>query len=889
VDTLEDFEEPPIPAVNFAALLSTVETEPATISEESGLRAATEAVGEAEFQQLAPGPPVSAPTVDWGAASVLPPAPVHPVYEAPAAETSFGEQVAAALERIAPGSGAELAPHQIPPPEFNDPDSSVTGFVMNAGRNAGKALALATPIPTPNGWSTVGSLDVGDWMFDECGHRTRITATFDVDPDRTVRLHFSDGTYIDACDEHRWVTLSSGDIRRLRRTGASIPCDWASRYDVIQTVDMIDGRDVIIPLAGALHLPDRDLPLDPYLLGFWLGNGVRGTSRVTCHNDDEIFLREQIARRTDFVTNERSRGTDRCADFSVRGLIHTLRALGVDRDKYVPSIYMRASENQRAALLAGLLDSDGHMSPRGSIEFSSIDESLALAVLELARSLGQRPTIRKGTATLYGVEKGPKYRVAWQPTVNPFQSPRKSSVYTDPPYRHYRRVVSHEILPPVPMRCFTVDSPNHMFLAGEGMIPTHNSYAGARWLHSVMTKYPRSRARIIAPSFGDAVASCIEGPSGILEASHYQVQWQPTYAGGSRLLWPNGSVCYVIGTPTSREVDRLRAVGNIRFDWIEEAAANTQLVEVERQARLSRRQKGAKWMATTTPRPLPTIRAWAKDPTVHISTATSHDNPHADPLWLAELESMYKGTRLYRQEVLGEVLEDVEGALWAINNLDRSRITSLPVFQDMVDSGEIKITRGAIGVDPGNTTGTTGIVTVLMSEDRHLYVVEDRSMPAASANAWAAAAVTAARLWGAPIVAENDSGGDAIRAVLKSADQMDEITIVPARAQGRGSKGVRAEPIALLWERDDFKGHIVGEFPMLEEQLATFVPEISPSPDRLDAMVWACTYLSTRAGFSDFSLHEPNQSTTNIRRPGVASPWKTNRKRTNRSNRVNQE
>lgn len=409
---------------------------------------------------------------------------------------------------------------------------------------------------------------------------------------------------------------------------------------------------------------------------------------------------------------------------------------------------------------------------------------------------------------------------------------------------------------------------------------TGKSYAGTRWLHGVMTKHPGSRARIIAPSFGDAVASCIEGPSGILEASNHVVQWHPSAPGGALLKWPNGSVCYVIGTPTAREVDRLRAVGNISYDLFEEAAANPQLIEVERQARLSRRQKGAKWVATTTPRPIPTIRSWMKDPTVVVSSATSHQNKYADPLWLAELETMYKGTRLYRQEVLGEVLEDVEGALWRIDHIERTRIPDTVQMYEMLAASGEKITRAAVGVDPGNTTGTTGIVTVLMSDARHLYVVEDRSMPAASANLWAAEAVAAARLWEAPIVAENDSGGDAIRAVLKAADQLDEISIVPARAQGRGSKGERAEPIALLWERDEPRGHIVGTFPHLESELTEYVPELSKSPDRLDAMVWACSYLWNRANYSEVTMHEPSHmGSTSVRRPGVASPWKTTRKR----------
>lgn len=409
--------------------------------------------------------------------------------------------------------------------------------------------------------------------------------------------------------------------------------------------------------------------------------------------------------------------------------------------------------------------------------------------------------------------------------------------------------------------------------AGRGAGKT---YAGARWLHRHCTKYPGTRARIIAPSFGDAVASCVEGPSGVLAASGGSVTWKPSHPGGAQLQWPNGSICYVMGTPTPREVDRLRATTNIDVDWFEEAAANPQIEEAERQARLSRRRRGAKWIATTTPRPIKVIREWVKDVHVRISRATAHMNPHADPMWLAELERMYAGTRLYRQEVSGEVLEDVEGALWQIGHIDRSRVIDLAAFYDMLKETGREITRAAVGVDPANSTGTTGIVASVMTQDRHIWVVEDVSAPGRSAEQWARVAVDCALRWNAVLVPENDSGGDAIRAVLKAADLMDEVTISPATARRIGSKQVRAEPIALLWERDDFRGHVVGSHPFLEEELTTWVPDEpgQDSPDRLDAMVWGCTYLWGRANFSDVETSWPShvpqaQGPASIRRPGV--------------------
>jgi phage terminase large subunit-like protein len=186
-------------------------------------------------------------------------------------------------------------------------------------------------------------------------------------------------------------------------------------------------------------------------------------------------------------------------------------------------------------------------------------------------------------------------------------------------------------------------------------------------------------------------------------------------------------------------------------------------------------------------------------------------------------------------------------------------------------------------VDPANSTGTTGIVLIHLTNDRHLWVVEDASLKGRTAEQWSRVAVDLAIPHGAPIIPENDSGGDAIRAVLKAADLLDEVTILPATARGRGGKGPRAEPLALLWERDDYRGHLVGHHPLLEEEMTTYVEGVTTeSPDHMDAMVWAGTYLWGRAGFEDVTASFPGTSTANranSRRPGTMIRWHRGSKR----------
>lgn len=372
-----------------------------------------------------------------------------------------------------------------------------------------------------------------------------------------------------------------------------------------------------------------------------------------------------------------------------------------------------------------------------------------------------------------------------------------------------------------------------LLLGGRG---SGKSYAVTRWLAKQARERPGLRGRIIAPTLDDAVLSCVEGPSGILAADP-TATYHPSVPGGSRVQWPNGSVVWPRGTPTPRSVDRLRALTNIDVDVFEEAAANPQLASAVEQAALSRRRAGARWAASTTPRAVQTIRDWLDAPDVVAVRATSHDNPYLDAGWRDRLVASYEGTRLYRQEVLGELLDDVEGARWRYDWLDRSRVTELPDGVPL---------RWAVGVDPAAGSGTTGIVAVAADPDGRVYVTDDAST-AGGPGRWAANVRELATLRDATIVAERDQGGRMVREVLEAAGV--QLPVKAARARSVGSKQVRADAVAILWEQQPPAAHLVGTLPQLEDQLTSWVPDDrnAPSPDRLDAMVWAVLWLRTTA------------------------------------------
>lgn len=389
---------------------------------------------------------------------------------------------------------------------------------------------------------------------------------------------------------------------------------------------------------------------------------------------------------------------------------------------------------------------------------------------------------------------------------------------------------------------------------------------GARLLAEYARTVPGLRARVIAPTLSDAVNGVILDPDSGLLAVDPLARFKPSGVEGARVEWPNGSKLFLVGTPTLRDVDRLRALTNIDFDLFEEAAANPQLTDAAQQAALSRRGRRLpfpRWAATTTPRPVPVFKAWMEDETVEVTRATTHDNPHTPDAYRRYAEAL-KGTRLYRQEILGEVVDEVEGALWTLTNIDRSRVPE----EERPELLE-RLTKVAVGVDPPSGAGTCGIVVVGRDAEGHLYVLDDYSITDASPSQWATAAVRAARDYGATIVAETNQGGRMVKETLQRVQSPDEGTPVPlAMVNASVGKKARAEPISVLWEADEPLGHFATppaseSAAVLISQLTEWVPGEGDSPDHLDAMVWACHRLLTNG---KTTLHRPGRN-LGARRP----------------------
>jgi predicted phage terminase large subunit-like protein len=384
--------------------------------------------------------------------------------------------------------------------------------------------------------------------------------------------------------------------------------------------------------------------------------------------------------------------------------------------------------------------------------------------------------------------------------------------------------------------------------------------ACARYFATYMREHPGARGRIIAPTNGDAVEACVRGPSGLMSVDP-GVRFIATAAGGGKVHWPNGSEALVVGTAAPRDVERLRAAGNRDLDWWEEMAANSQLGPAWDQAALGLRHGRPHSIASTTPRggnrDYVRIRA---QPGVARTYATFKDNPHNPPEWIALMEARYGGTRLGRQELLGELIEDVVGALWKRDTFEKCRVDEAPE----------RLVRVVVAVDPAVSSGEkaddTGIIVCALGQDGLAYVLEDATCHLPPERWARRVADVYERRHADRVVAEVNNGHELVGTVLNAAQARLPLKTVHA---SRG-KVTRAEPIAALYEQGRVRH--VGALPALEDECCTWVQGASDSPDRMDALVWGLTELmlgaNTTATSGRFFAVPPTQSRTVPLRPG---------------------
>lgn len=338
----------------------------------------------------------------------------------------------------------------------------------------GKALALDTPIATRGGWTTMGAIGVGETVFDWNGARCRVVAVSAVQLDRECfRVVFDDGQSVIADAEHLWVTTDRKERKAGERYGRA-----RTTVEIAGSLLRVDGGfNHRIENPAALELPDWPVTVDPWVLGFWLGDGDTARGRVTVGDEDC----EEVAglmKSAGYYVVLQARVEGRAQAFSPVGLGDQLVTLGLLGDKRIPREYQRASAAQRGALLAGLVDSDGSVRADGGVEISTMHQGLSSDVCELLASLGLKFSCRRSRATLDGRFAGWRYRITFMPFGPVARLSRKQRGRPTRDLHSGRFIRAVVRVPSVPVRCIKVDSVSHTFLAGAAMIPTHNTALG---------------------------------------------------------------------------------------------------------------------------------------------------------------------------------------------------------------------------------------------------------------------------------------------------------------------------------------------------------------------------------------------------------------------------
>ena len=373
-------------------------------------------------------------------------------------------------------------------------------WVTDYEEMAKKGLALDTPIPTPYGWKTMAELEVGDQVYDMDGAITEVVAVSEVKHLPCYEVTYSNGEKIICDNEHRWYTeFGKNAARDVRERG------WNVHTIVEMHEAKEEGKAVTVPIAKPVSGVMKDLPIDPWLLGYWLGDGSSSGAYISCSQEWAEEVAEKINHTTPYkvetITPD-SRGSKACQINVKDGFKVALRDAGLLGNKHIPEEYMTAGISQRMALLQGLMDSDGCVGKeRGRVKFCSTDKALADGVFELASSLGEVCNRHENDSEGFG-KTVHAYWVEWQPSLfQPVTLKHHVDKLKERKVAQYLSIKSIVPVESVPTRCIAVASDTKSYLCGKGYYVTHNTV-----FRSIFKWLPVSIEQVMATTGDGAVA-----------------------------------------------------------------------------------------------------------------------------------------------------------------------------------------------------------------------------------------------------------------------------------------------------------------------------------------------------------------------------------------------
>ena len=335
-----------------------------------------------------------------------------------------------------------------------------------------KGLPLDTPLPTKTGWTTMGEVKIGDELFDKDGEVVKVLNKSEIHYNPCFKITFDNNDEIIADHEHKWLVSFTTQSKKEGNgfTTKIMTTEEIAKWTIEKPRNSYTIPKILNP--EPLNLPDKELPIDPYLLGCWLGDGAKSCGMITNLNED---LWEEIRSRGYEVGDDVS-AEDRAESRTVYNIRGKLSELGVLHNKHIPMMYLRASYRQRLDLLRGLMDTDGHYhKKRKRFVMRTTQEWQYKGMIELLATLSIK-------STLFCVDIPYEDRIikGWDvcfstSSLNPFLTRNHDIIFPEKDKNSFRNIKTIERVDTVPTQCIEVDSPSHTYLFGESMIITHNT------------------------------------------------------------------------------------------------------------------------------------------------------------------------------------------------------------------------------------------------------------------------------------------------------------------------------------------------------------------------------------------------------------------------------